>query len=602
MRRIFLLIAIAGFIVSCDPNNSILDDNYAEGNSTIVATVFNNNNPIGSGVKVVTDPFTYELTTDHYGQVKFENLPNGEFNVYAYLSSFGSGKATVELNDNLQNAEIHFKEGVLIEPYVNIISPENNQGFTGNQEIEFIANVRDNNTSIEDLQYEWESNIDGILSGGTISTDGQISLLTSSLSASEHYIKLIVTNQLGISSSDSVFINTLSPNSLNISVAQDEKYHVTIAWDTPDNEVDSIKVYRSTIASNYFELIGSLPASASSCIDQQVPFADSVYYLVSSINTSGYSSVSNLVATKGVPVFSIAPNQAEMLPNSSIIYFRQGNSIIGFDYETLSITIEEAFDGSIGYFHVGNNGFGNELYLPNSDGWLYIYDLATFKQKEMINVGCPVECVISNNNGLLFTSVSPSPWWEDPLRIYKRSTLSFVDGGGDFDDTRLKLLPSGNEIIEISTSISPTDMDYYLLDENGNIVTHKNDSYHGDHPLNANIFKISPLNNYLVTSNQGAVYNANSSMTFIGTLPRGSETFSDFEFNSSATTIYAGLSSKKAIYLYDYQSLLKTGEIKTKGYPIFLFRKNNELIVVSSPTQVSYYNPASKIGIEVYPL
>jgi hypothetical protein len=145
-------------------------------------------------------------------------------------------------------------------------------------------------------------------------------------------------------------------------------------------------------------------------------------------------------------------------------------------------------------------------------------------------------------------------------------------------------------------------MEYYQFDATGNFTQHTNDQYHGDHPLDADIFKVAPSNNYLVTSSKGAVYNANSSMTYIGSLPRGSDTFSDFEFNSTATLIYAGLSTQKAIHIYDYQSLNKTGEIETKGYPVFLFRKGNELIVISSPTEFDNYNGPQSIGVEVHQL
>ncbi len=594
---------ILNIITSCGkeddptPNEELLN-----GNSTIVATVLNNNDPVGAGVTVITDPFTYELTTDAFGQVEFEDIASGKYDVYAYVRSYGSGKSTVELKNDLQRIDVDLVQGVFIQPYVDIISPEFNQGFADNEEIEFLANVHDNNTNIEDLNFEWTSNVDGVLAGGSLSADGKISLKTSTLTNAEHYVKLTVTNQLGISSSDSVLINTLSPKSLSINLTQDSEFNVTINWNAPANDVSSLEVFRSTDKNNSATSIATLSGSESSFTDNLVPFADSVFYYIKSFNNEGYSSKSNVAGAKGIPLFKINPEQAEMLLTGSIIYFRSGNQIIGIDYENLSITKESSFDGNIGYFHVGDNGYGDELYIPNSDGWLYIYDLANFSLKESINVGVPVECVISDGSGLLYTSVSPSPWWEDPLRVFNRTSLSFVDGGGDFNDARLRLLPSGNEIIEISTSISPIDMDYYLFDASGNFLQHTNDKYHGDHPLDPDIFKVAPLNNFLVTSSEGAIYNANSSMTYIGSLPRGSSSFSDFEFNSTATSIYAGLRTQKAIYIYDSQSLDKTGEIETKGYPVFLFRKGNELIVVSSPTEFSNFSGPQSIGVEVHQL
>ncbi|WP_010663745.1 hypothetical protein [Marinilabilia salmonicolor] len=89
----------------------------------------------------------------------------------------------------------------------------------------------------------------------------------------------------------------------------------------------------------------------------------------------------------------------------------------------------------------------------------------------------------------------------------------------------------------------------------GNIIQHKDDWQHGDYPLKADIFKIAPSNNYLVTSSSGAVYSADVSMNYIGSLPCGSDSFSDVEFSSGGNIIYAGVKTMRAIYMFDYESL-----------------------------------------------
>ena len=257
-----------------------------------------------------------------------------------------------------------------------------------------------------------------------------------------------------------------------------------------------------------------------------------------------------------------------------------------FNYEEMAVVLEKTFDGTIGQFAIGENGYGEELYVPNSDGWIYIYDLDTFEYKAVMNVGSPVVSVITDNNGVVYCSSRPSPWWEEPLKSFNRKTLEKIDGVGDLDSCILRLLPSNSEVIEISTTTSPTDMDYYRFDASGIIVENKDDRYHGDHPLDAYLFKVAPNNNFLVTSSKGAVYSADSSMNFSGVLPRGGAVFSDFEFNSNGTAIYAGLSNQKSIYTYDSISLNKSGEIDTRGYPIFIFRRDSTIISLSSPTPI----------------
>jgi hypothetical protein len=601
MKKLLLLFLLVGILDSCENNDEInLEEQYLNGKSTIIATVLNYNEPVGEGITVITNPSTIELKTNTFGQVEFENIKSGKFDVYAYESSYGSGKTTVELQGDLQRIDINLLRSVNIEPNVTITFPANRQGFSNGEEIGFTASIHDNITSIEELIIKWESDIDGELTGSSITSEGTVLLKTASLSSAEHNIKLTVTNELGISSSHTVLINTLSPNSLNISLTQDLIFNISIDWDSSESDISKFELYRSTNTYDPGTLLSTLNSNVMNYVDYKVPYSESVFYYIKAYNSEGYSSKSNTVESKGSPVYEINAKQAEILPNSSMIYFRSGNKITSFDYEEMTIKNQSSFDGTIGYFNIENNGFGNELYIPNSDGWLYIYDLSTFELKESISVGVPVECVVSNGSGLLFTSVSPSPWWENPIRVFNRTSLSFIDGGGDFDDTRLKLLPSKNEIIEITTSISPIDMDYYQFDLSGNFVQHKNDKYHGDHPLDPDIFKISPSNNYLITSNKGAIYSADATMKYIGLLPRGSEYFSDFEFYE--TSIYAGLSTQKAIFVYDNTSFNKTKEIKTKGYPVFLFRKTDQLIVISSPNQFNSYNGPQTIGIEIIQL
>lgn len=603
MKKLLFLLVLGGFLTSCGNDNEIIpEEPFLNGNSTIIVTILKDKEPVGQGITVFTNPATLELTTDAFGQVDFENLQSGKYDVYSYETYFGSGKTTVVLNDDLQRIDINLIQGITIDPFVEITSPELNQGFSSGEEIEFTANINDSTTAIEDLIIEWESDIDGKLTGSNITSQGIVSLITSSLSNSEHHIKLTVTNQLGIAATSSILINTLSPKSLDINLTQSSNFDISINWNSSETDISKFELYRLTDDYNSEVLLYTLNNNEMNYIDSKVPFTDSVYYYVKAYNNLGYSSKSNLVRSKGAPVFQINVDQAEISSDGSMIYLRSGNEIISIDINNLSIKNSRSFNGTIGYFHIGNNGFGDELYIPNSDGWLYIYDLSSFELKESINVGVPVDCVISNGTGLLYTSVSPSPWWEDPLRVFNRASLSFVDGGGDFNDTRLKLLPSGNEIIEISTSISPIDMDYYRFDASGNFVEHTDDKYHGDHSLDPDIFKIAPSNNYLITSSEGTVYKADASMNYVGSLPRGSDFFSDFEFNATGTSIYAGLLAKKEISIYNQQNLNKTGKIETKGYPFLLFRKANQLIVLSSPYEFDNYYGPQKIGIEIHDL
>ncbi|MEP2278757.1 hypothetical protein [Maribacter sp.] len=614
MSRYYCLFLALFLLFSCtkDETDSLdTDDNDNPiGNATLVITVYEENTPVNEGVTVITYPPTKTLLTNSFGQVEIEDIPAEKYDVYAFIKNYGSGKVITSVKaDEITSVDLKLIIGRLIEPSATITSPVSGTGFSENEEITFTGIVTDNNTENSNLAYEWSSNIDGPLANSILEDDGSTSLSVNSLTKSEHYITLSATNQLGIVSKDSILINTLAPPLLQLSSTKNSDSSISLNWGQLPSDIEKLEIIRYSESQFYaHELVTTITDQGTTFYkDEAVPFSSEVNYYIKYYNSSGYSRESNTVTNEGASIFNIQPLQAEIHNTKPLIYIRTPDQkILVFNYEEMAIVSEKTFEGTIGQFAIGNNGSGEELYVPNSDGWIYIYDLETLEYKAVMNVGSPVVSVITDNNGLVFSSSTPSPWWEDPLKIFDRSSLELLDGGGDFDRCILKLLPSGNEIIEITTSISPIDMDYYRFDSTtGMILEHTNDRYHSDHPLNAYIFEVAPNNNFLVTSSQGAVYSADSSMIFSGVLPRGSGTFSDFEFSSDATYIYAGLSNEKSIYTYDSSTLNKTGEMATKGYPIFMFRRDNTIISLSSPTQFdlsysyySYYTPNS-FGVEL---
>jgi len=141
-------------------------------------------------------------------------------------------------------------------------------------------------------------------------------------------------------------------------------------------------------------------------------------------------------------------------------------------------------------------------------------------------------------------------------------------------------------------------MEYYKLGDDGKFIEHVNDTYHGDYPLNAEIFRISPNGEYLLTSAGGAIYTANSSMTYLGALPRGSMRFSDFAFDETGTTIYAGMGTARKIQKFNYATLSIEEEFSTSGYPFIIFRRGEKIVVVSKTIPSTEYSSYYKIAIE----
>lgn len=229
-----------------------------------------------------------------------------------------------------------------------------------------------------------------------------------------------------------------------------------------------------------------------------------------------------------------------------------------------------------GYSSIGIHNGQRELYVPRNDGWIYIYDANTLEQIDRMDIGRSSSCVIYNE-GLLF--VSTDAWTQNPLKVYNRSTKKMIWETGDFDLTRFHLIPGTNsEFIEITLNIGPTDADYYNFDAHGTLIDHQDDRYHGDFPLDANIFAFFPDQEKFITSREGAVYGLD--MQFQSRLPRGFLEFSSFSFSDDGRVIYAGCSNERSVQRYDAQDYARSGFYETKTYPEYIFTDGDELIII----------------------
>ncbi len=240
---------------------------------------------------------------------------------------------------------------------------------------------------------------------------------------------------------------------------------------------------------------------------------------------------------------------------------------------------------------------GLEIYIPSGDGFIYIYDAQNLNFTGSINTGLFTMSVVSFDNGYIAAGMAPSPWWDGPIRTYKRSNGLQVDSDGDFERSRIRKLNNKNELLTISTTVSPVDLDYYKLDNNGIFLEHKDDIYHGDHPLDPVSFRIDDTGTYMITGFEGAVYLANSSMQFKGLVQRGSLNFSDFAFSEDGAIIYAGTGNRKSIQIARYPSLLRENEISLRGFPVIIEKKGNRLICINKRTESDIVS-----GVEVVEL
>ena len=469
-------------------------------------------------------------------------------------------------------------------PEVTLLSPPDEQGYTPGDEIVFSAQVSDHETQVTDLTYEWVSDLSGVIDSGHPDSNGDISVSTTELPSGEHLVTLSVTDSDTLTITASVTVFNLVPGPVEQFDAIVQSGQATLTWSaTIDPDFNRYTIYRSAEDGAEGDSIGVVTTvDETTFVDANAPLVNAAYYHIRVYNTHGYYRASETVEVSspgGLPLMN-EPDAILLHPTETWIYLDYEGSIFRVDFSSMEILNTGSVASSTGWKSLGDCGQGVEIYCPGEDGWIRILDPVGFSEIASINTGLSTKCAIPGPNGIVYASLLPSLWWEEPLRTYDRVTGTYLDGGGDFSGCRLRLLSSGNEIIEITTGISPTDMDYYLFDDSGTFLAHEDDDQHGGSPLDANLFYASPNGEFVITSSSAAMYSATSSMAYLGQLPRGTRQFEDYTFSADGNAIYAAVTAEQLILEYTYPSMQQTGEIATRTEPLFIERQGDHLVVV----------------------
>jgi len=588
MKHTYFLFFILLAFVSCDKDDDL---QVKETGDLAVSVRALYGNPI-EGASVYTNPPTAIGTTDKFGSTLLREIPSGSYEVFAELSGFGSGKATINVQTGeLTTTDIYVEEGVSVglAPTIELLFPVLPASFSPAEEVVFSAQLTDDQTPATDLKVVWESSLDGVLHREAPTADGITTFRTDRLSEGIHQITLTVQDADEYASARTFELRTDAPKAVTLTEATATTSGVQLTWSAYEQEnFGSYKVYQSDrdCTDESRQLIAQVSdADATSYLDSRVPFANRVCYYVEVVTADGNVRRSNslTVDNPSGPVFNFTADDLLVHPDRDEVFLvdRGGQRIIRYDYQLQEQTGSVTLEGEVGYCAIGDNGFGLELYVPSQDGWVYVYGADDLQLKTSINTGLSNASVVTNGLGHVIVSMRPSPWWEQPVRTYSRASGLNLDGNGDFEGDRLRMIPGTNKIISISQSVSPIDMEYFELDKDGMITLHADDAYHGDHPLDPRIFRISPQGDYVITSSEGAVYSANSSMEYRGQLQRGALSYSDFAFSPDGKVIYAATSNRTSIQIGSYPALTRQEEIQTRGFPLFIEYKDGNLIVLS---------------------
>ena len=234
-------------------------------------------------------------------------------------------------------------------------------------------------------------------------------------------------------------------------------------------------------------------------------------------------------------------------------------------------------------FCLGSMGtFNNrpELYIP-SHGIIYIYDPETLDLIDSISTEIPYFYSVSSYKNLLFANGTVIDRGRKEAIQYSRNLNYFSYGAREFP-----LKNKNSNYINsfyISLSFGSSNFGVSYLNDDGRFVSRLGDLYYSDYPLNPRLCKAAPNGLYLITDTRGAIYDYSLKFQrYLSGNPtekwQDAGPFSDFEFNDDGSLIYAGMNSEKSIKVYDSNYMILKS-IPLIGYPLRIFRQNNELIV-----------------------
>lgn len=342
--------------------------------------------------------------------------------------------------------------------------------------------------------------------------------------------------------------------------------------------------------SNFSEPVdSSTDVNHLSFTENKMPLArDILYTLYVSIDTTqfnrGLIPVAYVTYQRPNSLVYGIPTDVLINKQQKRLYITEQKKITLLDYTTGRIVLSKDFPVNIGYCSLGEYNGNNELYVPMGDGWLQILDATTLQLKDKIYVAGYEIGSVAAANGKLYVASSDMALggYSNCIKVYDRATKNLMGRTGYWDRTRLLPLEGTTaEMIDITINLMPTSLGYYQFSPDGVPVIKKEDPYHGDYTMNADIVRSFPDGSKFITSSSGTIFN--KSLTFDRYLKQYGN-YSDFAFNSNGSIIYAAYKSEKKIDVVTYPATTTIRSYTTSFYPYKIFRDGDTLICVGKPS------------------
>ena len=373
-------------------------------------------------------------------------------------------------------------------------------------------------------------------------------------------------------------------------VAEDKR--VTLSWTPEKNSFQYYQVIRTVVKNgeNYSTVIAEFYRDDKLIyIDKEVPYTRDVRYEVRGyFNTpsgfsSSQSSVSNVCRLfRDIDLLTIVPDDVLLHPGVDRLFFvnRQSGIITVHDYRNNTFVSHDLQSG-LGFCSFN----GNELIVPRTDGWVFIYDVNTMSIIDQMSVSnYPLFSCVSAN-GFLFSNTTSS---SKPIIVTDRATkmeASSLINYGD-DHKRLKIVEGSNTEI---FGVSQDDVTFYTFDAAGKLLSRKYKRTWNENEKNSTNFQVYSLHKKIFSAPYGNIYD--SRIYFESNLPRGLRVFSDLTLTPDNHYAVAGNKDSKALEIFDINGPYRYYQtVQLKGYPLRVFNDGWSIYVVSRISELDDYS------------
>lgn len=224
-----------------------------------------------SGATVTTNPATEEVTTNAMGNVLIRDVSDGTYQIVATKDGLGSGSGAVDVDQGgLGEVTVFLEPGVYEGPMVDITLVSSQNTYVG-YTVSLEAVVTDSIDASEDIDFEWSTDLDGVISTQGANSNGYASIEHVFETDGERTLTVSVTNSEGNTDSDQVMINIMAlPDPVVLEPIEVVDYTMHLTWSQAETEEFSVyKVHREDLfGSEEIEIIYDI--NTTSFIDHDV--------------------------------------------------------------------------------------------------------------------------------------------------------------------------------------------------------------------------------------------------------------------------------------------------------------------------------------------